>query len=44
VAEYSAGDTLNSLLERADQALYDAKRQGKNRVVSKPAAYIRDLR
>ena len=32
-AECSAGDTMQSLMARADQALYDAKRKGKNRVV-----------
>ena len=31
-AECSAGDTMQSLMARADQALYDAKRKGKNRV------------
>ncbi len=44
VAEYSAGDTPQSLTKRADEALYDAKRQGKGRVVQKAAPLIRDLR
>jgi diguanylate cyclase (GGDEF)-like protein len=44
VAEFSAGDTFDSLLHRADQALYDAKRLGKNRVVSRQAPFIRNLR
>jgi len=44
VAEFSAGDTPQSLLRRADEALYDAKRQGKGRVVQKAAPLIRDLR
>lgn len=43
IAEYSAGDTIDSLLHRADQALYDAKRHGKNRVSVKTQAFIRDL-
>jgi GGDEF domain-containing protein len=43
LAECSAGDTLRSLYERADSALYLAKRAGKGRVASKPAPLIRDL-
>ena len=34
VAEFQSGDTMTSLLERADQALYHAKQNGKNQVVS----------
>jgi diguanylate cyclase len=43
VAECSAGDTAHSLIGRADQALYDAKRCGKNRVAIKAVPFIRDL-
>lgn len=43
VSEVSAGDTVDSLMHRADQALYDAKRRGKNRVAVKAPAFIRDL-
>jgi diguanylate cyclase (GGDEF)-like protein len=43
VAECSAGDTAQSLIGRADQALYDAKRKGKNRVAVKALPFIRDL-
>ncbi len=32
VAEWQQGDTLKSLLVRADQAMYQAKRSGRNRV------------
>ena len=43
VAEFSAGDTMESLMSRADNALYEAKRQGKNRLVAKTPPFIRDL-
>jgi len=32
VAEYREGDTENSLIKRADDAMYKAKREGRNRV------------
>ena len=43
LAECSAGDTMRSLYERADSALYAAKRNGKGRVATKAAPLIRDL-
>lgn len=43
VAEFSAGDTLLSLYQRSDEALYIAKRAGKHRVAIKERAFIRDL-
>jgi diguanylate cyclase len=43
LAEFSAGDTPASLFERADQAQYAAKQQGKHRVVAKARPLIRDL-
>lgn len=43
ITESAAGDTTASLYERADEAQYAAKRQGKNRVASKEARLLRDL-
>jgi diguanylate cyclase (GGDEF)-like protein len=43
VAECSAGDSAQSLIGRADQALYEAKRKGKNRVAVKSMPFIREL-
>jgi diguanylate cyclase len=35
VAEYALGESVKDLIARADEALYDAKKKGKNRAVSK---------
>jgi diguanylate cyclase len=43
MAELSRNDTRESLIERADEALYAAKRQGRNRAVAKRASLWRTL-
>jgi diguanylate cyclase len=44
LVECCAGDTARTLMMRADEALYDAKRQGKNRLAVKSPPLIRDLK
>lgn len=34
VTAFRKGDDMNSIINRADQLLYQAKQQGKNKVVS----------
>ena len=43
VTGFIAGDTVDSLVKRADEALYDAKRRGKKRVESRPQSFLRGL-
>ncbi len=44
IAEFSAGDTAQSLMSRADEAVYEAKRSGKHHIITKTTPYIRDLK
>ena len=43
VAEFSAGDSVRSLMQRADQALYEAKKRGKHQSVTREKPLLRDL-
>ena len=44
IAEFSAGDSIHSLMSRADEAVYEAKRTGKHHIITRTTPYIRDLR
>ena len=39
VSEWRPGDSIDSLLKRADMALYEAKLSGRDRVVKAPAGF-----
>ncbi len=43
VTSYIAGDTPESIVKRADEALYDAKRRGKKRIETRPQSFLRGL-
>ena len=43
VTEYASGDTPESIVKRADEAMYEAKRKGKKRVEVKTRSFLRAL-
>ena len=43
VTEWAPGDTPESIVKRADEALYDAKRMGKHRIESRTRGFLRSL-
>ena len=43
VTDWVSGDTPESIVKRADEALYDAKRKGKHRIESRTRGFLRTL-
>jgi diguanylate cyclase (GGDEF)-like protein len=43
VTDWTANDSPDSILKRADEALYDAKRRGKKRVETRSRSFLRTL-
>ena len=43
MTQYTNGDRADTILRRADEALYDAKWRGKDRIVTRRHSFLRDL-